>query len=429
MRAAGDSAVDAARMAGWPFAGSCKRGAAGPHPSVQRDPAETVCRAPTMSMSSASALACAALGAVLAVGSCFAAEAGHDADRSDGRAAAMDFSGIDRFWEIQSTLAAGDEPTPDAWDALFATPGYALLQERERRRDALSEAFRIAYRPGHEPRSGEGARGEEWIAYVLPHLRRVPQLRRELESFRGTIEQERFLLAAVKRAQTRLPAGTTARFPPPPISFVFFAPDGRGYPRLILDLLHLMHGGDRSQHFLAHELFHAYRNRIARVPVRAFGDDLLIWALANAEDEGVADQLDKADIPALDAGAMRARFPDAETRAYYASYQAEYRRSRHWVQFAERQLEAYARDPAMHADIGGRLHGELPDNGRVLGAFMAATIDAELGRRALLAVVGDPIAFWRAYDRAASSSDGRAAPLSDAAMQALDALERRYYGR
>lgn len=339
----------------------------------------------------------------------------------------LDFSGVDEFWQIQGTLASGREPTRKSWDRLFATPGYALLEERERRRSALEEAFRLAYLPEPQGRPAQAGQRKEWVAYVLPHLRTVPEVRAQLDAFREKLEQGPFLQSAVKTAQDYLPEGTTTRLAPPPISFIFFAPDGRGYPRLLLDLLHLMQTAERSEGFLAHELFHSYASRIGRKPSREVEDELLLAALGNAEDEGIADQLDKSDIPAMTREKMDATFPDPVQRSYYESYQREYVRSAHWLQFAEAQLEDYARNPSQRRAIGEKLHGELPDNGRVLGAFMASTIASELGRNALVATVGNPIEYWRTYHRAAVTSGGKARPLSGLAMRALDSLEHFYY--
>ncbi len=60
---------------------------------------------------------------------------------------AFDFSGIDPFWDVHDTLAADAEPSDSLWEALWNTPGYELLERVERRRSALSDGFRLAFRP------------------------------------------------------------------------------------------------------------------------------------------------------------------------------------------------------------------------------------------------------------------------------------------
>jgi hypothetical protein len=59
----------------------------------------------------------------------------------------VSFTGVQLFWTMANKLAGGEEPTAADWDRLFASPGYAALEAHERRRAALTTAFRAAYSP------------------------------------------------------------------------------------------------------------------------------------------------------------------------------------------------------------------------------------------------------------------------------------------
>src|SRR4051794_4347152 len=59
----------------------------------------------------------------------------------------LDFSGVDAFWPVYDALVHDQEPDAARWNALFATPGYAALEARERRRAALERAMRAALMP------------------------------------------------------------------------------------------------------------------------------------------------------------------------------------------------------------------------------------------------------------------------------------------
>jgi len=71
------------------------------------------------------------------------------------------------------------------------------------------------------------------------------------------------------------------------------------------------------------------------------------------------------------------------------------------------------------------LASDVPDTGRILGAFMAAAIVERRGLGALVAVVGDPFAFWRLYGEVAGSG-GVPPGLSSLASQAMSELEKSY---
>jgi len=347
----------------------------------------------------------------------------------EGQSAAspgIDTASIPLFWRIHDTLKQDLEPADSLWDALWATPGYALLQARERRRADLTRALQLAYRPSlaAEARAARTASG--WVAFVLPHVERIPASRARLETFVDSLLSADLLGSAIELAATLLPEGATTGVPRPTVSLAYFI-DARGYPeRLLLDPLYLM-SITYPRELLAHEVHHYYRNRNAR-PHRPFGNDLLAWNLENVAHEGIAGLLDKRTVPGLSAAGLAERYPDPRNRAYFERYQVEYGRSNDWIALTDSTLSRIAVHPDSAAALGAWLHDELPDLGRIMGAFMAVTIEDILGRQALIDAVPDAFAFWRAYDRAARASGGRARPLSAASLKVIGKVEAAYAG-
>ncbi|HJU64101.1 MAG TPA: DUF5700 domain-containing putative Zn-dependent protease [Gemmatimonadaceae bacterium] len=335
----------------------------------------------------------------------------------------LDWSGVDAFWRVHAVLASDREPSRALWDSLFATPGYALLQERERRRDALVGAFRLAFRPSLRAQLDSAQARADWVAMVLPHLRDVPGRRDSVEKFRGEIERDALFDQARERAQRFLPVGTTARVPAPRVSILYFK-DARGYERILIDPLYLMRVPDRVE-LIGHELHHYYRNKVAK-NTRPYGNDLLAWAIANVETEGVAGLVDKAAIPTMSDAELERRYRVPSSLDYFRSYRREYARSNDWLRFTQGMLERIAAHPDSAAVLGAQLHRELPDNGRAMGAYMATIIIDRLGHDALLAVVGDPFSFWERYNEAARQTGGRALTLSERAMSTIRRVRDSY---
>ncbi len=339
----------------------------------------------------------------------------------------FDFSGLERFWEIYETLRADREPEREQWDRLFATPGYAALEEREHKRKVLSEALRLAYMPSKREQLDAVIKKGGWLAYVLPHLQKVPLLRAELTAFQSRIGSTKLMIRAAKRTQELLPPGLTRRYPPPPVSFIFFAPDGRGYPKIIVaDLLNMMLYPE-IERFFAHELFHFYRRYLVTSQLDyAEADVPLMEILTNVQEEGIADQLDKSDLPFLSEQKLKQMFPDPERRSFYEDYRRYYAESNEWVRRVEKVLEEIDREPATVAEKGRLLHQQLPIDGRPLGAFMARTILRELDKNQLVNVVGDPLSFWLLYNKAARHSKGHSYLLSRQAMSVIERLSQTY---
>jgi hypothetical protein len=351
----------------------------------------------------------------LASGACTAADQATDM---------FDISGIEPFWDVHDTLAADAEPSDSLWEALWSTPGYALLEGVERRRPALSDGFRLAFRPSMRAAADSVLAGRSWVARIIPHAREIAEARDSLTGFVEELQSSDWLAQGRELAQSYLPAGTTELYEPPLVSFFYFL-DARGYSeRLLLDPLFFMRVRNRVE-IMAHEFHHYYTGKIGR-PLKSFGEDFLAWSLSTTENEGIAGMLDKAEVPGMSPEELIRAYPDSSRRAYFAMYQEEYRISNERLAQVEDVLERVAAHPDSLDTLGRWINRELPDNGRIMGAYMAVVIEEELGRESLLEVVGDAFGFWRRYNTAAQRTGGRARILSDEAMRMLDEVEAKY---
>jgi hypothetical protein len=342
---------------------------------------------------------------------------------AEAHASNLDFSGVRAFWRIHDVLRQDREPMDADWDALFATPGYALLDAHEQRRPALTEALRLAYMPSLA--AEREASRDGWLGFVLRHLVRIPEEREALQRFEEQVRSQNLVGDAVGLAQEWLPAGVTGAVPPPTISFLFFS-DARGYPDgILLDLLFFreLPGADKV---LGHELHHYYRSGIAPAH-RPYGEDWVAWTLVTTESEGIAGLVDKGDVPGLSPEELDQRYPVPLHRQYFAEYQEHFRRADEWLAWTDSLLVRIDAEPDSTATLALRFHRSLPDNGRIMGAYMAEVIVRELGREALLDVVGWPFRFWARYNDAARGT-GRAYVLSPAAMSVIERREQIYFG-
>lgn len=344
--------------------------------------------------------------------------------QNDGNGFDIETSGLNEFWRIHALLEKDTEPSEEDWNRLFATPGYALLEERERRRKVLTNAFRLAFMPSKQAEKDDIIKlGNSWTSYILPHLQNIPKRRAEMESFQKEVEKGELFTQALQRTQEFLPKGTITRFPAPPVSLFVFI-DGRGYSRLLFDLLYLLNKHDRLG-LIGHEFHHYYRNKIGR-KYHPFGDDLLPWAIVNVENEGIAGLIDKREIPKMTIQEIEKVITDQTQLNYAKSYHEVYARSNEWLKFAEQKLERIADTPDQQAALSKELHGGLPDNGRAMGAFMSEVIIKELGRKKFLTTVGDSFAFWLVYNQAAKRTKGRAYTLSNKAVKVIVDTRSKY---
>jgi Putative zinc dependent peptidase (DUF5700) len=340
--------------------------------------------------------------------------------------ARVDVSGVHRYWDIEASLVHGGAVPASQWDALFATPGYAALEAREHRRADLTLAIRLAAVHALHDSAAAAVRRGGFLGRATAHLLAANTLRDSLRAALPGLEvQFRAEIRAGRQAVAELLGRDVVdRHPPPKLALVLFAPDGRGYPHLIVgDLLHLIRQPQRVG-FFGHELFHYYRHVIARRERRDPGA-LQPWldAVTNVEEEGLADQFDKRAVLALGPEQIDAMFSGEADRQFYRDYQQDVRDGAPWIHFADSALGAMPQEDSAALVAGRRFASALPIGGRALGAYMALTIAAHSNIRALGPLAGDPIAFWLAYDRAATALAGTAPALSPGARRTLSRLD------
>jgi hypothetical protein len=346
---------------------------------------------------------------------------------ANDQAALNDWSSIDLFWQVHDILAEDDEPSAALWDSLFASTGYAALEARERRSGLLRQAFRVAFKPSLHDSIAAARASSPWLDFHLPLIAQAPERRADVERLRDRAALDALLDSARVLAGAWLPAGATDRLPMARVAWAVFGSQ-RGYPDMILldPTLFILHPHPIA--LLGHELHHNYRSGIAH-RTRPMGDDLAGWAIVNVEVEGTAGLVDKRPLLHLDSAALARIYHDGVSSAqYFREYPGVYAESPRWLRVADSLLVRLAleTDSVARAGIAAALHGDLPDNGRAMGSWMADAIDVVLGRAALLDVVGDSFGFWRTYQRAAIVSDGVYPALSDPAMRMIADLETRY---
>ena len=336
---------------------------------------------------------------------------------------AVDVTGYQLFWAVHRHLAADREAPAELLDSLFATPGYRALQERERRRGRITLAMRLAFLPRLVAQRESLEAADSWVKTVVPHLRHAADNKAKLDAFVQSFTSSTTLRAADSIARRFLPPSVRPADGHPPISIILFARDGRGYPHLIVaDAARLAALGDHTR-FFAHEFHHYYRHTLSREsPSIPPGASALRAVLTNIEFEGIADRLDKSAVTELSEAAFRETYTDSAERAYLARYRHEFARGPAWIELLDSALAGMPNDSASYVRVASMLGSRLPDGGRVLGAYMSATITKAFGQDALADVAGDPKRFFALYSRAAAACGATCGLLSPRSLAVIESL-------
>ena len=329
----------------------------------------------------------------------------------------VDFSGVEMFLELTALLEKDIEPTQKQWNALFSTPGYAVLIRNEfRSQDFFIERFKLAFMPSKKKELEAKLQEEKGFrAQFLPHYVRARKERRLIEESVKELKNMSFVKVAVEEARKYLPEFELKSYPP--VSFVIFGPDARGYVPVVLDIFYTIEKKDFLTTFIAHEFHHYYRNLFYD-----FGQDQqILWVINQIQAEGIADQINVGEW-----------FHDKTLYAEYSqkrrnkSYLEWYKKSPGIIQEMDRLFSAMYDFPEQKGKLGAELQEIIPQSGHPTGFFMANLILEQLGKNVLIEDVKNPFAFFRHYHEAAEKKDGKAPSFSEKSIKFILLLEKRY---
>jgi len=330
----------------------------------------------------------------------------------------VDFSGVDKFLELTALLERDIEPTPKQWNEMFATPGYEVLIRREfKNGDFFADRIRLAFMPSKKDELETRLQEEEgWIAQFLRHFVRAKKERQVIVDAVEGLKKMSFVQDAVEEARLYLPEFQLDSYPP--ISFVVFGPDARGYVPVVLDIFYTLERRKWLVSFVAHEFHHFYRDRFFD-----FGQDQqILWVINQIQAEGIADQVNVGKW-----------FHDEELYAVESQnsrnkpYLDWYAKSPEIIKEMDRLFSLMFDSPELKGKLGAQLQELVPQSGHPTGFFMANMILEQLGKEALIDTVKNPFAFFLIYKKAADEKGASAPTFSDKAMNFIRLLEKRYF--
>ncbi|MFC2161965.1 DUF5700 domain-containing putative Zn-dependent protease, partial [Acidobacteriota bacterium] len=329
----------------------------------------------------------------------------------------VDFSGVEMFLELTALLEKDKEPTREQWNALFATPGYAVLIRREfQNQDFFIDRFKLAFMPSLQKELETQLQEESGFrAQFLPHYVRARKERRIIEDAVKELKNLSFVQTAVEEARKYLPDFELESYPP--VSFVIFGPDARGYVPVVLDIFYTLERKEFLKTFVAHEFHHYYRSFFYD-----FGQDQqILWVINQIQGEGIADQINVGEW--FHDKTLYAEFSQNGRNKAYLEW---YAKSPEIIREMDRLFSAMYDFPEKKGTLGAELQDIIPLSGHPTGFYMANLIIEQLGKNVLIEDVKNPFAFFRHYQDAAVKKGGDTPSLSEKSIQFILSLEKRY---
>jgi hypothetical protein len=251
-----------------------------------------------------------------------------------------------------------------------------------------------------------------WAQFLL-HFVRAKKQRSLIEEQVAKLKSLDYVKAAVEETRKFLPDLPIQEYPP--LSFVIFGPDARGYMPVVVDVLYAHDQRDFFISFIAHEFHHFYRN--LHFPYAQ--DQIFIWVIDQIQGEGIADQIN-----------IGKWFHDKNLYPKYVEkkkgYLEWYAKSPEIIRRMDHLFMAAYDHPEKKMELGQQLRAIVPLSGHPTGFYMANMIIEQLGKETLIKDIGNPFAFFRLYKQAADKKGGETSTFSEKAIRFIRSLEERY---
>lgn len=333
----------------------------------------------------------------------------------------FDFLGMDKFWELVSILEKDKEPTIEQWDSLFNTPGYNILIIQEFQREFFEKCFNLVFMPSKaEELKLELEKTGRKTEYIR-HYVRVKKMKEEIINQQKKLQSSTSLMKeALSYTQKYLPNNMIQNYHFPPISFVIFGNDARGYSPIVVDILFSIDVEEFIPYLLGHEAHHFYRNKKLEFnfPDEESADYDIIWTINQIQAEGIADHIDKQYL-IFNEGPF-------EQAPWVKKYKEYLNDSPNIIKGMSELLTEIADSSENYNKISQKFRELVPMVGHSIGYYMTNVIIGKLGKSVLIEQVGNAFAFFRLYNQAAKMEGSDYPIFSEKSINLLSELEKKY---
>jgi hypothetical protein len=297
---------------------------------------------------------------------------------------------------------------------MFITPGYAALTKSEFTRDFFKKMFKLAFMPSKAKELTTFLISAPiWQKAQLEHYQKIKAKRLEILAATEKLKDSQISTDALRKALEYLPSLEAEECPP--VSFVVFGNEARGYSPVVVDIVKAIESKDDLECLLAHEFHHYLRNKFLSFnPARIEPEDEnIIWVLNQLQCEGIADLID-----------MKPKFADPEF--IRSEYYSLFEKSVDIIHELDSLFVRISAFPDQKETLGLQLKKSIPWSGHPTGFYMARKILEQNGKAALISDIGNPFRFIELYQDAALGN-GRGIPVfSTKALELIQKLGNKY---
>lgn len=338
---------------------------------------------------------------------------------SYGQKVVADFSGVDFFWKIEEILSTDQQPDSTTWNQLFNCSFYAFYANWNQTR-YQKRMITTAFMPSKKRERDSLLKLGDWNQQVIQHLLNAQKNRPSIDRYVNNLKKRDLFEEAKKKAAVYLPQSVLNKDIRPTIGFGIFQPQANANDSALVLDIYAYDSTDLIE-VIGHELHHFYSFSLRKDFTAPQSDSayLLLNTIYQLALEGTADLIN-ADI-FLKGGATKQAYLHQLYSEHYLNP------SKNLIKI-DSLLQIIADNPRALKENGKQIADLAPLGAHPHGFYMAKTILAQEGKKALLKTIPNPFDFLRLYNKAAKKSKD-AFVFSDKSMNLFMELEKKYAGK
>ncbi|MCD8072572.1 MAG: hypothetical protein LUE10_05275 [Alistipes sp.] len=312
----------------------------------------------------------------------------------------VNLESVDCFFGVAERLKVGDTVTPQQWNELLDSPGYAILGGHFGR-DMVKQCIELAYdnkfvNKREEIMADTLDEGAMFTAFIVGNLIGMDGNWQQLKDYRRDFDFRSLKEKSIGHLKTFLvdPVDSLVVFSS--VNIVCFDKNGRKLDGGITLDLNLAYSKTEVQlvRFLAHEMFHEYLGSVYDEELDARSPAL--YGLGILQNEGIADLVDKTRP------GETVEDPDLP-QSIVDLYMETFHNTPQILEYFDTLTAAYLDGVIEASELYRSMSDIIPFDGHANGHYMTLLIQRQGLLPRLLERVEDPIHFARVYNQAAAA--------------------------
>ena len=342
-----------------------------------------------------------------------------------------DLTSVDEFFKVTSTLKEGKEISAEQWATFDNSSGYSKFAKREDKTliSIIKNSINIVFGNGTKAAKDSilNISQKEMIGnkklllkkLILTNYLDINDNYDSIKSFRENYDFNAFVKKAKQRLSSFLdkPIDSTIVFKP--VYFFFISADGSHEEDAIYIDFNLVYKITEEQRidFLAHELFHNYRENYENHDFNYKSD--LNFCIDMIQNEGIADMIDKTE------GYEKYYTYVIELPEMVEIMTNLYNQAEEDLEKLQNSIIRYSENEISENEMVDDIIEIVKFNGHPIGFFMASQIVKAGYKNEMLITFNNPYKFYCLYNKAAKEQN--LFQLSDEFIDYLNGLTNEYY--